>query len=458
MRAELAFPLSISEISSVCGATVTDTIDKGCTDIHAITTDSRLVQPGDMFVALRGTHSDGHLFLSDALSRGAALCLSEHPFAGSVTVPDTAAALTALAAHTLRSHPIPVIAITGSVGKTGTKDAVSAALSPRFRVHKTKDNMNNALGVAFTLLSRPVNAEILVLEFGTNSLGEIASHAKTAPPDVAILTAIGQAHIGAFGSREGIFAEKSSIFAGMSSDGLLLINGDDPYLSSIKTDIPTLHVGLSPHCSPSAGRVSYSRYGTSYTLQNWVEERRVFLRSVGRPQIYASLFAIAVARHFGVAPESALDALFRMPHAEGRQAVYEAGGVLLIDDAYNASPESMAAALEVLLAIGRGRRRIAVLGDMLELGAAAHLLHKELGRLSATHCDLLYAFGDYAQDMLMGALEAGKSKELLTRYPNADVCCRALLPILTDGDVILVKASHAVGGLAIASAIRSRGK
>ena len=453
MRTELPFPMNAAEIAAACGGHLTE---GGSQVIGAITTDSRLVRSGDMFVALRGAHADGHLFLRDAAERGAALLLSEQPTRRGLTVPDTRLALSALAAHSLREHRIPVIAITGSVGKTGTKDAVAAALSPRFRVHKTTENQNNELGVAFTLLSRPAESDLLVLEFGTNAPGEIAAHASYAPPDVAILTAIGSAHIGAFGSREAILAEKSAMLKDMR-EGLVILNGDDPYLSGLAPCVPTLRVGLAPDLSPSASRISYSRYGTSYTLTGYERERRVFLRSVGRPHVYSSLFAIATALHFGVPLHEILDALFRMPQAVGRQSVCDAGGVLLIDDAYNASPESMAAALELLSSLGRGRRRIAVLGDMLELGTEEGKLHKELGGLAAGHCDLLFPFGGLAEEIRRGAEEAGMIPEAIFPCQSAELCRRTLMPMLTDGDVVLVKASHALGGLSIADCIRRRG-
>ena len=453
MRTELPFPMTAAEIAEACGANLTEGGDRV---IGAITTDSRLVRAGDMFVALRGARSDGHLFLPDAAERGATLLLSERPSAGSVTVADTRAALSSIAAHSLQKHRIPVVAITGSVGKTGTKEAVAAALGAQLRVHKTAENENNELGVAFTLLSRPASANLLVLEFGTNSPGEIAAHANCAPPDVAILTAIGSAHIGAFGSREAILAEKSALIAKMR-EGLIVLNGDDPYLAKLSPCVPTLRAGLTPGLSLSASRISYSRYGTSYTLIGCEKERRVFLRSAGRPHVYTSLFAIATARHFGVPLPAALDALFRMPQAAGRQSISDACGVLLIDDAYNASPESMVAALELLSSLGHRRRKIAVLGDMLELGQDACRLHRELGRLAAEQADLLFPFGEMAEEICTGALEMGMPPVAICPTRTAELCCRALMPTLTDGDVVLVKASHALGGLTIADCIRTRG-
>lgn len=453
MRIELAFPMTAREIASACGASLSESDDRV---IEAITTDSRLVRPGDMFIALCGTHSDGHLFLPEARARGASLLVSQNRSEGCLSVKNTRGALRAIAAHYLKAHRIPVVAITGSVGKTGTKDAIAAALSPRFCVHKTIENLNNELGVSFTLLSRPKEAEIAVLEFGTNANGEIATLARCAPPDIAVLTAIGRAHIGAFGSREAIFREKASLLTEMQ-DGLAVLNGDDPLLASLAPSIPTLRVGLSEGLSLTARRISYSRYGTSYTLDGDGDGCRIFLRSVGSPHIYASLFAIAVSGHFGVPLSAARDALFRMPYAKGRQTVSDAGGVLLIDDSYNASPESMVAALELLSRLGRGHRRIAVLGDMLELGTAATALHAELGRESACCTDLLFSFGQYAEDIARGAIEGGMQECDIRTLHSADLCRRALLPILTDGDTVLIKASHALGGHSIAEAIRARG-
>ena len=449
MRIELAHPMRAGEISNAIGSACPIDYD---TVIAAITTDSRLTRPGDLFIAITGKTYDGHLFLDDAKRRGAALLVSEQGGKDALSVESTRNALGTIAAYSLRKNRIPVIAITGSVGKTGTKEAVGAVLSTQLRVHKTSENQNNQLGVAYTVLSRKRNDELMILEFGTNSKGEIASHAAIAPPDVAIITRIGSAHIGAFGSREAILNEKSDIYKGMT-EGLLLLNGDDPYLRGLSPKIPVCYVGTGENSTIIASKVFFSRYGVSYTLLEKNGERRIFLRGAGRPQIYASLFALGCATHFNVRGDLAADALFRMPRPEGRQSIHSVGGILLIDDAYNASPESTEAALELLNTLPTVGQRYAVLGDMLELGEMSEELHRKIGNRAANVADRLYFFGQYAAAMADGAAEGGMPSECIATFPDAEACLSALRPRLTDGDTVLVKASHALGGQKIVRGI-----
>ena len=451
MRFELSHPMRAGEIATVLKTICPIDAD---TVISALTTDSRLTRPGDLFVALRGRSLDGHLFLKDAKQKGAALLLAEKEGDGMLSVANTARALGEIAAYSLQKHRIPVVAITGSVGKTGTKEAVAAALGAQLRVHKTAENENNELGVAYTLLSRKKDDEVMVLEFGTSSKGEIAGHAHIAPPSVAIITAIGSAHIGAFGSREAILAEKADIYKEMQ-DGLLLLNGDDAYLRALSPKIPVRYIGTGSDCNPSARKVFFSRYGISYTMAAKNGERHIFLRGIGRPKIYASLFALAAADHFGIKEDLAADALFRMPPTDGRQRLWNIGGILLIDDAYNASPESMEEALYLLSSLPTAGQRYAVIGDMLELGEMSEALHRKLGMQAARGADRLFYFGKYAQAVEDGAKEAGMPADRIALFPDADGCLAALRPCLSDGDTVLVKASHALNGTEIVNGLRT---
>lgn len=451
VRIELPYPMAAKELADAVGAPCP--IDEG-TVISAITTDSRLTKPGDLFVAICGKMHDGHLFLGDAKRRGASLLLATRSGEDMLSVENTKKALGTIAAYSLRKNRIPVVAITGSVGKTGAKDAIAATLAARLRVHKTQENQNNELGVPYTILSRKRDDEVMVLEFGTNSTGEISALADIATPDVAVITAIGSAHIGAFGSREAILAEKAGIYKGMT-DGLLILNGDDAYLKTLSPQIPVCYVGKDENCDLCACKVFFSRYGISYTLLEKSGERRIFLRGVGTPRIYASLFALATATHFGIRQDLAADALFRMPQPKGRQSILNIGGILLIDDAYNASPESMEEALRLLATLPTARRRYAVLGDMLELGSMSEVLHRKIGMQAAKNADLLYSFGHYAQAIADGAGEGGMHPDCIHIYGDAEACLAALRPELSDGDTVLVKASHALGGARIVNGICS---
>ncbi len=454
MRLDLAYPMTLGEILGAVGGVGEIPEDR---PIRAISTDTRRLRPGDLFVALHGETTDGHRFLETALDQGAAACLCEETGDRRITVSDTHKAFLSLAKHSLSCHRIPVVAITGSMGKTSTKEAAAAALSPRLRVHKTAGNENNELGVAKTVLSRPEDAEILVLELGSNHPGEIAPLSEAIAPDVAILTAIGSAHIGAFGTAEAILREKASITAGMQGGQVILMK-DDPYLATLALPLPTLGVSIEGEAELTARGIFFSRFGTSYTAKWAGGEERIFLRGVGRPRVSASLLALGCAIHMGIPVKQAADALLRMPPTEGRGSVHEAGGVLLIDDAYNASPEAVREGLLLLKDLASARRRIAVLGDMLELGDKSRALHTEVGRLAAQHAHALYAFGTYAEAMAEGALHYGMAREEIRIFPDAALCEGALLGSLSDGDAVLVKASHALGGKRIAEAIRERGR
>ncbi len=453
MRIELPFPLTLGDIRLAVGA---ESEKNDGTPVTVITTDTRKLRKNDLYVALHGARDDGHRYLEAARAAGALALVSEIEATGGIKVKNTHSALLDIAALSLEQRRVPVIAITGSVGKTGTKDAVAAALSPRYKVHKTRENENNELGIAKTVLSRNANTTLLVLEMGTNHPGEISPLSRCVSPDLAIITAIGSAHIGAFGTKEAILAEKASITDGMR-DGKLLVLGDDPLLSSLCLPIKKRTIGMYTKADFCAEGVYSSRFGTSYTLKAEGVRQRVFLRGAGRPRILASLFALASAVHFDVPLTRAAEALLRMPHAEGRGSVYEVGGVLLIDDAYNSSPEAVSEGISLLNATAGGRRRIAVLGDMLELGECTEPLHRTVGAM-ASRTDLLFAFGASADAIAAGALEAGAVPEAIRLFHNAEECTKELLAELSDGDAVLVKASHALGGGSIVEAIKNRGR
>lgn len=454
MRIELACPFTVKEIAVAVGCPAPEA---GKRMIEAVTTDSRLVKPGDLFVALRGERTDGHHYLTEAVARGALLLLSEEVFPGALTVKSTRKALGMLASYSLRKERPCVIVITGSVGKTGVKDAVAAVLSSQYRVSKTNENLNNDLGVAYTVLSRRKKTEYLVLELGTNHPGEIAPLSSLVSPDIGIITLIGSAHIGAFGSRESILREKADILAGMHG-GPLFLNGDDPLLRTLHHDGKTVFVSAKDRGDFRAEGIYTSRFGTSYTLCTPEERRRVFLRGTGISRIYSSLFALAVGSHLGIPLSSAVDALRLVGYAPGRQTVEAVGGILLIDDSYNASPESVKEALRLLSDLAGDRPRYAVLGDMLELGEAAPELHREVGRTTAAHADFLLAFGELSDYIREGALSAGMAPEAIAVFPDHRAVSAALKTQLSDGDTVLVKASHALGGGRIADMLRTRGK
>ncbi len=453
MRIELAFPLTAYEIAEVLS------LPKPKEDhpVNFITTDSRIVERGDLFWGLNGDRDNGANYYEEAVSRGAALLLGERAHEKALEVANSNAALSRLAAYYLQKKRIPVIAITGSVGKTGTKDAIAATLAPRYRVHKTEGNRNNDLGVAFTVLSRKKDSEWLVMELGTNKKGEIAEHARLLMPDIGVITAIGRAHIAAFGTKEAILEEKAALCEGMRS-GTLYYNADDALLANYRFPVPSVGVGRLHAAEYTAEGIFSSRYGTSFTLKTAGESKRFFLRGAGYPRVYAALFAIAISQKLGISLSGCADALFHMRYASGRQEIQEANGVLLIDDTYNSSPEATVEALELLSSLAMGRQRYAVLGDMLELGEESRRIHAEIGEAVSKKADVFYAFGEFAEDMARAAREAGMPRDAVLIFKNAEEAGAKLLQNASDGDVILVKASRAMGAERIVTALRTRGK
>lgn len=424
--------------TAACGVTV-----------RHLTTDSREVEAGDLFVALCGKNYDGERFLFEAEARGAALllCVGE---GGSkrICVSDTRQAL-AHFAHTVRTEIAPtVIAITGSVGKTTTKNMTAAILEKHFRTHKTQGNLNNLLGASLTLLSMPHDTDVLVVELGMNHAGELAELSSLVRPDIAIITNVGRAHIENFGSREAIARAKQEILFDCAPDAPYLYPADDPLLR------PPCRALLTPMtvAAEEGGDCRYEDLrcdGERATVDIVIGKRRYAalpLPSIGAHIANCATYAVAVATLLGLSASEIRRGLADCPQDDLRQHIVERGGVRMIIDCYNASPESMRAACAVLMQ-SPGARRIALLGDMLELGADTRALHEEVGELFArAGLDMLLTFGAEADSIAIGAMRAGMPPEAIYRNsdPEAHAASASLLAsLLHPGDVLLIKASRA---------------
>lgn len=462
MRITLDHPYSGREIATLCG---------GCPPAAdgvapALTTDSREVRPGDLFVALRGEQADGHLFLPQAVQNGAALILCERcltPPPCAVTVPDTWEALSAMA-HAARRRIAPrTVAITGSVGKTTTKEMTAAVLATRFRTHKTAGNFNNRLGVCLTLLSMPSDTEVLVAELGMNHRGEIAALSVLTEPDAAIITNVGTAHIGNLGSRAAIAAAKQEIFTACAPGAPYLFPADERLL------LPPDGVSVTPFplAAETAGDPAVSgiicRDGQTvfdYTFRG-TRLHALTLSGVGRHLALCAGFALTVGMLYGLSEEEMRRGLLAAEAATMRQTVKKIGGVTVILDCYNASPESMRAACAVLMTLARdtGGRRVALLGDMLELGADTRILHEETGAFFAeAGLDALFTFGAAALGYATGAARAGLPLTHIHENPDPSApreSARALAAYLRPRDVLLVKASRVLAAERIVSALEN---
>lgn len=384
-----------------------------------LVTDSREIEKGDLFCALKGK-CDGHTFAKEAEERGAVAILAERKtdsLLPHLLVRSVEEALLAWASLVLKGHPCLKIAITGSVGKTTAKEKCATVLKECFRVHKTEGNRNNQLGVPFTVLSMPKNTEVLIAECGMNSRGEIARLSGTLCPDIAIITSIGYAHIGRLGSREEIAAAKMEILLGMREDAPLFLPMGEALLSPCFTRENVYSV------------LPFEEKNPYFPLPEDIAER------------WGLGFAYRLGRHLKIEEKALYKGLAEAAKTPTRRQISTVKGVTLINDTYNASPESVIAALDLLSDL-KAKRRIAVLGTMLELGAASPLLHRAVARHAARASDCLFYYGKEAEAIKEGALGGGIAKERLFLFPSLEEIKPALLSFISKGDAILFKASR----------------
>ena len=421
------------------------------TTISGVETDSRAVHDGDLFVAIRGENIDGHQFITGALEGGALGCLTAVPPKEAVPgkfyvlVEDTVQALGQVARAYKAKFPIPVIGITGSVGKTTTKDMIASVLSQKFRVLKTEGNYNNEIGLPLTLFRLNPQHELCVLEMGMNHFGEIDYLTRIVSPNVAVITNIGDAHIERLGSRENIFRAKCELLPHIRKEnGLLILNGDDALLSTLRgrTPVPAVFCGSGEGLEYRAQSASSEGLDSLRSrLTTPAMDREVCIPALGSHMIYPTLIAAAVGEHFGLTADEIEQGIARFVPTRMRMNLVQRGnGITILDDTYNANPQSMRAAISVL-ADSRSAWKLAVLGDMFELGPYSPALHTGVGEyLGKRKIDCLVAVGDQARYLAEGAQSAG----MTAVYPCADKkAAREILPGLIRPDsTILVKASR----------------
>jgi UDP-N-acetylmuramoyl-tripeptide--D-alanyl-D-alanine ligase len=417
--------------------------------------DSRQATPGSLFVALVGETTDGHRFLAQAVEAGASAVLCQSAPADLVVprveVDDTREALVHFTRHRLERQGCTVVGITGSVGKTSTKEMVAAVLARRFGVLKTEGNLNTYTGLPMTVARLEPSHQVLVAEYAMSAIGEIAFLSRMAPPDIAVVLNVGLSHVGLLGDIEAIGRAKRELVEGLGPEGTAVLNADDPRVLEMALAsagrVVTFGYGQSKrHIDVRAEEITPRGLdGSDFTLALTTDERvRVELGIPGVHAISNALAAAAVGHVLGVAAADIVAALDRVHAVAGRGALRPGRlGSIVIDDAYNASPSSMAAALEVLLA-ETGRPRIAVLGEMLELGDQAAEAHQKVGR-QAARSDLLVALGEHAADIVEGAHEAGLRVDRAIVVDSAAEAVAAVEPHL-KGALVLVKASR---GLAL---------
>ena len=405
--------------------------------------DSRNIQPGQLFIALSGER-DGHDFIPMALEKGAAAVLCTHCDGDypAIVVEDTRIALGDIAREERKRIGMKVVGVTGSVGKSTTKEMIACVLSKGYRVEKTPVNHNNDIGMPMAVLSMPEDTEVAVLEMGMNHFREIAYLASIALPDVAVIINIGTMHIEHLGSQEGILKAKLEILEGMREDGKIILNGDDQMLWNVQKvcDIATYFGVRNPKCQVLGSKVEEKDGQLSFGVNCAGETVSFTLALEGEHFVSDALAAISVGISVGIAPLDIADALKNFHNMAGRQEIFRHKGYTVIKDCYNAGPESMAAALNVLSK--RPGRRIAVLGDMLELGMCAAAEHYRVGRIAAEKADMVFAYGPFSDRVVNGAITGGMDHHKADSYENRETLVAALKRTVKDGDVLLFKGSH----------------
>lgn len=406
--------------------------------------DSRKIQPGELFVVLQGER-DGHDYIPAAMERGAAAVLGsrqvgDYPM---ILVEDTRKALGDIARQERLRLNMKVVAVTGSVGKSTTKEMIACVLDGTYRVGKTPANHNNDIGMPMALLSMPEDTEVAVLEMGMNHFREIAYLASIGRPDVAVITNIGTMHIEHLGSMQGILQAKLEILEGMQENGRIILNGDDQLLWNRHKLYPvhTRYFGIqNPECDVLGSDISQQDGILSFQVHSGSLTFPAELTLEGEHYVPDALAAISVGLEMGVDAAKIQERLSRFRNMAGRQEILEIRGCTVIKDCYNAGPESMAAALNVLG--HKPGRHIAVLGDMLELGVCTQAEHYRIGRIAAEKADVLMAYGPNAPRVIGGAITGGMNDRCAKAYDDQKKLAEALGRIARPGDVILVKGSR----------------
>ena len=416
---------------------------------RGIVIDSRMVQDDYVFVAIKGERTDGHRYIEQVFADGALAVVTEQPLTISkpyILVDSTRQALKDLAAFYLSRLDVKVVGISGSVGKTSTKEMIASVLSRKYQVHKTKGNFNNEIGLPLTIFKLEETHQAAVLEMGISDFGEMHRLAAVAQPDIAVLTNIGMSHLKTLGSRDGILKAKTEMFDHLRGDACVILNGDDDLLctlTQVNGKPPIFYgIGASPrHKQAYASDIeNLGLRGIRLTIHLADEAIRVRIPIPGEHNVYNALAAAAVGRQLGLTNEEIKDGIENARTIDGRTNLIETRNMTVIDDCYNANPLSMKASIDVLAtALGR---TIAVLGDMGDLGQDERSLHYEVGRhLAEKGIDILFCAGTLSHETARAVREHNPGCTVY-EYDKRDDMVKELLPFLQEGDSVLVKASH----------------
>lgn len=437
--------LTIEDILQATGGKIVSGSET--TYINGVTTDSRAVSGGKLFIPLVGEKFDAHNFINAAFDLGASASLCHKDIDGMlgktiIKVEDTKIALGDIARYYKCKYNIPTVAVTGSVGKTTTKDMLYAVISRKYKTLKTPGNFNNDIGLPLTVFMLEKEHEAAVLEMGMNHFGEIDYLASIALPDVAVITNIGMSHIENLGSREGIFKAKTEVVKYLGKDKTLIVNGDDKYLSTLKGNVEcnVVYYGITnPENDIYAKDIEDKGVaGIDFTAVFNGKEYPVKVRNAGKHNIYNALAAICAGIQLDIDVEEAIKGIYECEYTAMRMSITYEKGMTIINDCYNASPDSIRAALAVLDGTDT-QRKIAILGDVLEMGEFAKDAHYDLGK-SVKNADILIAVGENARYIAEGAKDNGMENVIcFDKTLEAQKYCA---DIVRKGDAVLIKASR----------------
>lgn len=437
-------------LSEICNATQGVLIKQAANmKFNGVATDTRRIRPGDLFIALKGERFDGHDFIIQAIQNGAAgvimsrtddLIISDN--IAVIKVDDTLKALQRLASFHRQRYNIPIVAVTGSNGKTTTKDMIAAVLANRFTVLKTEANFNNEIGLPLTLLNLSSIHDVGIVEMGMRGLGQIKELADIALPNVGVVTNVGETHIELLGSIENIARAKAELAECLPKDGMVILNGDNEHVRAMggKTPARILFYGLEEDCDVQGIDINTTATSMTVGIKYLGQVTKLFIPTVGKHNVYNALAAVSVGLGLGMSIDEIGEGLKHFVASGMRLAIQTKGNYTVINDAYNASPLSMTAAVDTLVEIASGRK-VVVLGDMLELGHVAIEAHQRIGRkLGQSGIDVVVTVGDLASFIAKEAGRSGSGVSLACK--NHEEAANALKQYLMPGDTILIKGSR----------------
>ena len=450
--------LTADKVASICDGTLYTVACENKVLFETVCTDSREADNTSMFVAIKGERVDGHSYISNVVKAGCRCVIAERlPLdvkgVAVILVKDSIRAIRDIAEYVKSQVEIKTVAITGSVGKTTTKEFVSAVLDRKFNLYKTEGNFNSTIGMPMSMLELNQHHNAAVFEMGMSGLGEIEFMSEAAKPDFAVITNIGSSHLEMLGSRENIRRAKMEITAGLKDGGTLFLNGDEPLLQGHESDrYNVVYFGMkNDECDYFASNIRSVDGGIVFDMRTPTGDfKNIEINLAGAHNVYNAMIAFTVGLKMHISESEIRAGLLSYKAAKMRQNIYNVGGITVIEDCYNASPESMNAAINVLgdTAKLRGGRMIALLGDMRELGTTTAELHAGVGSyLAEKNADYLFTYGELSSENLAnGAVKGGMSEKKIFRNPVTDpeVVGKKLLGVLKAGDVLLVKASRGI--------------